>query len=410
MIRRDRQAIHNTDLRHRAEELAREKAAMSLKDQKVLSLEESQRMLHELQVHQIQLEMQNEELRKTQQEIEDVKSRYFDLYDLAPVGYCTANESGIILEANLTAANMLGLPRSELVNSQISRFIFKEDQDIYYLHNKIALEVQSSQICELRMIKRDKTQFWVQLVSTAEYETGGQQLFRIIISDISLKVSHAQLRSLWQHKEKLREDERKRIARELHDELGQLLTALKFDLLLLGNDYRENKELVERIEVLDHYISNTIMKSVQEISTKLRPAVLDKLGLKAAIEWLTDELSRRNNISSEIVTNFEESDISPACSTTLFRIIQESFTNMVRHAEASSVKVSLIKKKNNLELIIKDNGQGFNESIINSSNALGLLGMRERAISINGDLKIESHPGRGTSIKLSVPLIKDDSK
>ena len=410
MIRRDEHTRHRTELRRRAENLAREKEAISLKDQKVLSLEESRQMLHELRVHQIQLEMQNEELLRTQQEIEDVKTRYFDLYDLAPVGYCTINESGLILEANLTAASLLGIPRGELINSQISRFIFKEDQDIYYLHQKNAFEVNSPQVCELRMIKRDKTLFWVQLVSTSERGIDEKPLYRIVLSDLSLKVSHAQLRNLSQHKEKLREDERKRIARELHDELGQLLTALKFDLLLLGNDYRENKELVERIEVLDHYISNTIMKTVQEISTKLRPAVLDKIGLKAAIEWLSEELKLRNSISSEIVTNFEESDISSACSTTLFRIIQESFTNMVRHAQASSVKVSLIKRKNNLELIIKDNGQGFNESIVNSSNSLGLLGMRERAISINGDLKIESHPGKGTSIKLSVPLIKDDSK
>ena len=410
MIRRDQHRRDNQDLRKKAEKLAREKTLTLSGDKELLSPEESQQVLHELQVHQIQLEMQNEELRRTQQEIEDIKTRYFDLYDMAPVGYCTVNESGLILETNLAAASLLGMPRSELVNLQLSRFILKEDQDIYYLHNKNSFDANSPQVCELRMVKPDNTPFWVQLVSTFEQSVDGKPLYLIVMSDISLKISHLQLRNLSQHNEKLREDERKRIARELHDELGQLLTALKFDLLLLSNDYNDNKELVERIEVLDHYISNTIMKTVQEISTKLRPAVLDKIGLKAAIEWLTDELQCRNNISSEIVTDFEESDISPACSTTVFRIIQESFTNIVRHAQASLVRVSFKKQKNSLKLIIKDNGQGFAKSIVNSPNSLGMLGMRERAISINSDLKIESYPGKGTSIKLSIPLKKDTSK
>ena len=332
--------------------------------------------------------------RQKQQEIEDLRARYFDLYDLAPVGYCTVSDKGLILEANLTAAGFLGVTRGALVKQPIADFILKEDQDIYYLHNKSTLKASKPQSCELRMVKKDKTLFWAQLSSTTSQNADGGLLYRVVLSDNSLKVAHAQMRNLWQHKEQSREDERRRIALELHDELGQLLTAFKFDLLLLSNDYRENKELVERIEVLDHYLSNTIIKAVQELSSKLRPAVLDKIGLKAAIEWLIDEMKRRNAIKFEFVTNLEELDIGQTCSTTIYRIIQEALTNVVRHAQASLVKIILKKQNNILYLNIKDNGKGFEYFTVNNSKSLGLLGMRERAIAINGDLKIESCPGK----------------
>lgn len=406
MMRKEGITEKTTELRLRAEEAARGYDALSPDRLKLMTPEDVRRMFHELRVHQIQLEMQNEELRETQQEINEVKARYFDLYDLAPVGYCTISDTGLILEANLTAASMLGVARGSLVKQPITRFILKEDQDIYYLYHNSIFEITTPQICELRMVKNDKTEFWAQLVSTAARDFEGSPVYRIVLTDISLKVAHRQLRNLSQHNERMREEERKRIARELHDTLGQLLTALRFDLLLLANEYRDNKELVSRIDSLDH-ISKNIIEAVEELSTKLRPAVLDKIGLKAAIEWLTDDFKRRNQIAFEFITNFEELDISQACSTAIFRIIQEALTNVVRHAEASSIKIILRKRRDRLHLLIEDNGKGFEKSIISSPESLGILGMRERAIFINGDLKIVSYPGKGTSINLTLPIIKE---
>jgi PAS domain S-box-containing protein len=118
-----------------------------------LSPEEIRRMLHELRVHQIELEMQNEELRRAQAELDASRERYFDLYDLAPVGYCTLSEKGLILETNLTAATLLNVTRSEMVNKPITRFILKEDQDIYYRHRKHVFETAEPQTVELRMVK-----------------------------------------------------------------------------------------------------------------------------------------------------------------------------------------------------------------------------------------------------------------
>ena len=157
MISKDKRPDDAAELRKHAEEIARKNTILSPEKIKSLSPEEIRQMLHELQVHQIELEMQNEELRRSQAELDAARARYFDLYDLAPVGYCTISEKGLILEANLTAAMLLGVTRDALVKQPISRFILKEDQDIYYLHRKKLFETGEPQACELRMAKNDGT-------------------------------------------------------------------------------------------------------------------------------------------------------------------------------------------------------------------------------------------------------------
>lgn len=154
-------------------------------------------LVHELQIHQIELEMQNEELRRVQAALDESRARYFDLYDLAPVGYCTISEQGMVLEANLTAASLLGVARSSLVRQPISRFIIKEDQDIYYLHRKQLFETSSPQAFELRMSKNDGTSFWVSLDATTVQNANGEPVGRITMSDIAIrKEEEAELLSI----------------------------------------------------------------------------------------------------------------------------------------------------------------------------------------------------------------------
>ncbi|MFZ5516624.1 MAG: ATP-binding protein [Candidatus Zhuqueibacterota bacterium] len=174
-----------TDLRQKAEALVREMASRTQGDSAALSPEEIRKTLHELQVHQIELEMQNEELRTAQAEIEAGRARYFDLYDLAPVGYCTLSEQGLFLEANLTAATLLGTARGMLPKLPISRFILKDDQDIYYLHRKKLFETGEPQECELRLVKPDGTFFWAHLTATAARANNGAPVCRVVISDIT---------------------------------------------------------------------------------------------------------------------------------------------------------------------------------------------------------------------------------
>jgi two-component system cell cycle sensor histidine kinase/response regulator CckA len=179
------------ELRRQAEEIARGKAARTSKDRGEISPEEARQVLHELQVHQIELEMQNEELRTAQEELDSARARYFDLYDLAPVGYSTISESGLILEANLTAATMLGMARGALVKQSFGRFILKEDQDIYYLHRKRLFETESPQKFELRMTGKDGTVLWVNLEAAIARDPvtspKGPPVCRIVMSDITVR-------------------------------------------------------------------------------------------------------------------------------------------------------------------------------------------------------------------------------
>ena len=172
-------------LRQRAEDVFREKAARMSENLEALSPEETRQILHELRVHQIELEMQNEELRRAQAELDASRARYFDLYDLAPVGYFTLSETGLILEANLTAATLLRVERSTLVRQLLTRFILPEDQDIYYRHRKQLFETGAPQLCELRLVKKDASPFWVRIDASAAYDADGAPVCRTIISDIT---------------------------------------------------------------------------------------------------------------------------------------------------------------------------------------------------------------------------------
>ena len=170
------------ELRKRAEEKAGNMEPVSLS---VQTPEEIQQMVHELRVHQIELEMQNEELRRAHAEIEASQARYFDLYDLAPVGYITVSEKGLVLETNLTAAALMGVPRSAMVKQPLTRFVLKEDQDIYYLHRKNLFETGEPQICELRLVKPDGNVFWAHLAATLAEDPDGAPVCRVVLNDIT---------------------------------------------------------------------------------------------------------------------------------------------------------------------------------------------------------------------------------
>ena len=173
------------ELRLRAEEMARAKAASPPENVDSLSPEETRRTLHELRVHQIELEMQNEELRRVQVELDAARERYFDLFDLAPVGYCTVSEQGLILDANLTAAGLLGVSRSALVGERFTRYIVPEDEDVYYHRRKQLFETGAPQSCELRLVRKDASPFWARVEATAAQDAGGTPMSRIVMSDIT---------------------------------------------------------------------------------------------------------------------------------------------------------------------------------------------------------------------------------
>lgn len=179
MTNKDGISAQAEELRRRAEEKAK---ILTGRDEK-----ETAQLLYELRVHQIELEMQNEELRRTQHELESTQARYFDLYNLAPVGYCTTDRHGVILEANLTAASQLGVARGALVNQAISRFISADDQDIFSQHRNQIIETGSLQACELRLQRPNATTFWARLEGNLAHGADGSPLCRIVLSDINAR-------------------------------------------------------------------------------------------------------------------------------------------------------------------------------------------------------------------------------
>ncbi len=181
MAGKPKRPASGVNLQRRAGKLARAEDAQSPSHLETLSPEESRLILHELRVHQIELEMQNEELRQSQVELDAARALYFDLWDMAPVGFCTVNDKGLVLQANLTVATLLGESRDNLLRKPMTRFIFKEDQDIYYQHRKLHFVAGEAQACDLRMVKLDGTPFWAHLAATVAQGPGGAPLLRLAI-------------------------------------------------------------------------------------------------------------------------------------------------------------------------------------------------------------------------------------
>jgi len=178
---------HDASRRLQAEQIFRNKAAPPPLPPDDLSPEKTQLMLHELRVHQIELELQNEELRHSQLELDAERARYFDLYDLAPVGYCTVGKSGLVLKANLAAAQLLGATRGALVKQPISRFVLKDDQDIFHLSRKLVFESGKQKAFELRMVKHDGTPFWANITASAALDVCGEPELRVVLIDITTR-------------------------------------------------------------------------------------------------------------------------------------------------------------------------------------------------------------------------------
>jgi len=220
-----------------------------------------------------------------------------------------------------------------------------------------------------------------------------------------LRQSHEQLRALSVYLQSVREEERTRIAREVHDELGQALTSCKLDLSWLASKLpKDLKPLVEKTRALTSHIDSTI-QTVRLISSELRPGVLDHLGLVAALEWQANEFQNRTGIKCELHSNIQEPLPDQNLSTTFFRIFQETLTNVIRHAGATRVTVDLKEADGRITLAVRDNGRGITRSEISNGKSMGLLGMRERTALLGGIFKIGRVAlGKGTRVSVSIPL------
>ncbi len=687
-----------TELRRKAEERLTTRNA----ELKYASDVDLRRLVHELHVHQIELEMQNEELRRIQKDLEESRNRYSDLYDFAPIGYLTLDKTGLILETNITAARQLGLDRSFLINRPFYHYIERDDRDVFYLHLREVFKGKKSRTCEIRIrgkengfearldsilvknsdrnytcrtsiinitekrqaeekirqaaeewertfnsvdhlisiqdrnnkllrvnrsfadyfrmnqediigktcyevvhktkkpwpacphrqaIKlkhpvrmefldthtesyievsaipmfddnnevvrtvhimkditdrkraekelkeeRDRAQHYLdiagvmivaidtgqkvtlvnkkgcEILECAQDDVIGKNWFDIFLPDgmrdgvkavftklmagklspleyfenpvvtakgrgklISwhnsilrnekgeiigtlssgeditdrikteeelhiyrnnleqlvknrtaalakantslqqenknrkkaeegLRESHKQLQDLTTHLELVREKERTKIARDIHDELGQSLTALKIDLLWLKKRLQKGQEaLSEKAGAMSNLINMTI-HTVQRISSELRSGLLDDLGLAEAIEWQAKEFQNRTGIECKVFVDPNNIMLDKDRSTAIFRVFQEALTNIARHAEATGVNVKLKAKSDELLLEVRDNGKGITSKEIHNPRSFGLIGMRERVNSRGGRIKIKGIKNKGTSVNISIPV------
>ena len=266
---------------------------------------------------------------------------------------------------------------------------------------------------EFRIIRPDGELRWLCNHGRPRYDAGGkavcmagtvQDITERKCSEASLNRLHEKMSDLSAHLETVREQERTAISREIHDEIGQTLTALKLDLFWVNNRVRPaGAELEERLAEMRAALDSLIAKA-RHITAELRPPLLDNLGLAAAIEWQVRQFRRRSGIDCRFVPREIEEPLDGQTASTVMRIFLEAMTNTLRHAQATRVHVSLCCGAGVLELEISDNGSGITPKEIGSASAYGVMGMQERARLCHGALEIVGRPGQGTTVCLTVPL------
>jgi PAS domain S-box-containing protein len=222
-----------------------------------------------------------------------------------------------------------------------------------------------------------------------------------------IRKSRERLRNLSGSLQTLLEDERARISREIHDELGQALTAMKLDLSLirrglLSDGLAGKSAKVHEVELA----ASRVIRTVRKIATDLRPGILDELGAVAAIKWMAKNFQSRTRISCKVTVRGAEKISGAALSTAVFRIVQEALTNVMRHAAASRVDVNLERKDDTLIVEVRDNGIGIKEGRIFDSRSLGLIGIRERVLLLGGEAAISGKPGEGTVVRVTLPMME----
>ena len=420
-------------------------------------------LIQDLEMHQIELQTQNEELRRSQSETEEARRKYADLYDFAPIGYFTLNAEGMILEVNLTGAALLGMNRRGILQRALRRFVKQEDQSKFLNFCRKIQEEPKVHTCEVKLWRGNGEGLDARLTGIALEDGDGQRLCQVGVSDVSdwkeaqraiehaqrelenrmqertlvlaqleersaaLKKSNQALQVQMQERQhaeeqasrqsrqmeglsrrllKIQEVERHQLALDLHDQLGQVLTGIRLHLQRVQRDRDTTKagtRLMEAIKMLDGALGQ-----VRQWSFDLRPPLLDDLGLVSALRWYLDGRIREFVIP-HLKAPRTEKRFPSEVETTFFRVAQEALTNVVRHAKAKNVWIKFRHSKTELRLEIRDDGVGFDVSAAQSravgGGSLGLLGMHERVRLCGGTLEISSLADSGTNVLATIPLL-----
>ena len=260
-------------------------------------------------------------------------------------------------------------------------------------------------------LRSDGEEFPIE-ASISHTTEGGQRFFTVILRDVTervraeqaLKATQAEVQSLALAASTAREQEKSRIARELHDELGQALTALKIDVGWLREHIpAASEEAKKKLSAMQVLLDGTVA-AARRISSDLRPLMLDDLGLTAAADWLAHNFTNRTGVPCELVIGAGDLDLADPHATAVFRVLQESLTNVAKHADATQVEATLERTEDEVVLTVRDNGRGFSVEAPRKQGSFGLTGLRERAFLLGGDVRLESAPGQGTTVEMRIPV------
>ncbi len=355
------------------------------------------------------------ERKKSEIELRESESKYKMLFnnanDAVFVTQLSQEKSyGDFIEVNEIACKRLGYTKEEFLQLSPSAIVSQKNINDFNLNMERLLK-EGHVIYDLVHRAKDKKLIPVEINSLL-FLYNEKPTILSIARDITerkqaeekLRRTSKLLRELATHLQSVREEERTMIAQEIHDELGQVLTALKIQISLLANKLNNDQEpLKQKINSLSDMIDASV-ESVQKISAKLRPGILDELGLIAAIEWQTEEFEKMTNIKCSLVLPKEELVLEKDKSTAIFRIFQEALTNIARHSQATKAQISLLNHQSNIFLEIQDNGKGISQDQIKAFKSLGIHGMEERAMVFGGQVYIEGIAGKGTSVKVEIPI------
>jgi PAS domain S-box-containing protein len=325
-------------------------------------------------------------------------------------GAAVLSSDHVVLHCNGRFARFLGRRLQSVIGSSMLDLVLPDD------HPKLRALLQraAQKNCrgEIRLQSRRGVPMFVHL-SLNPLRLNSTRAVCLIASDLSemkraeelLVLQREQLRALAERLQWVREEDRTRVARDLHDQIGQILTAIKMDMTWISRHLPESEgkalaRLKESIQLI-----NDGVKAVRTICSGLRPGVLDDLGLAAAIEWQASEFASRNGVHCEVSVPPVDLHLDGDRATAAFRIFQECLTNVARHAQAKSVRASLVQEDESILLVVQDDGIGFCESeLSNTLGSLGILGMKERAQFCGGNVQIKSSPGNGTTVTVRVPV------
>ena len=352
--------------------------------------------------------------RGAQEALRESEARFKTIFEYSPVAIFVTDLESMVIDANPAACQLHGSKRDELVGQSVLGLFPQQEK-----------RNGEGDGPKLRRTRWSSTQSFAArkqgeaipiAVTASRIEYAGRDAVLLHVRDISeqkraeaqLRNSREQLRALSRRMQNAREKERRRIAREVHDEVGQALTGLKMDVAWLGKQLVEqgdadwNPKFLSKIESMSGVIEAT-MHVVRKIATELRPSVLDALGLVPTIEWQGQEFQNRTGIRCSVRVAAAGLKTKPEISTAIFRILQEILGNVARHAKASAVKIDVKEKPPSLILEVRDNGRGIKDLEICAPDSLGLLGIRERALAFGGEVKIRGAAGKGTTITVYVP-------